>query len=358
MAVKLFFETTQIISPSIWRAALEKALERIGLKDKDVTVSFVSKSTISKLNELHLRREGATDVISVQLGKGKGDFGELAVCPEVVEKNAEQYKVPFTEELLRVCVHGFLHLKGFEHEPYKLTPERGIEAPSSQGEQTAGKQSGNSASSRKGASGQMFSVQESLVKELRWDVFVPRLVVGLGNPGEDYLDTRHNTGFRFIDFLVQCLEGSKIRIAKTEEKFGASIRRGGDFVFAKPLSGMNRAGESVRAIVKNLETDPRESILIVHDELDIPLGKYKLSYGRGRLHKGVRDIERSLKTKKFWRLRIGIDNRKTNRKGVRVPGEEYVLMKFSPFEKRVADEVIDKTSAEVASKIASVYNEG
>lgn len=317
MAVDLYFESKQDIFPKIWIPALNKALEKAGLKGKDATVSFVGKKTISELNEKHRGCKGATDVISFELGGGKGAVGEVVVCPEEIRKNAEEYKVTYTEELLRSIVHGLLHIGGHKHAD-KLTP------------QPASSRSGKTADpGARSKSGSMFSIQEAIVKDLFWDVFYPRVVVGLGNPGSEYEDSRHNVGFMFIDNLSEKLTNADIKLLK-------------------PQSGMNRSGKHIRDAVRAEKVDPRESLLVVHDELDIVLGGHKLSYGSGGLHRGVKDIEQSLKTKKFWRLRIGVDNRPA---GNRTPGREYVLEDFSTQERAKIDIVIEEEVNSLVRKI-------
>ncbi|MEK7114725.1 MAG: aminoacyl-tRNA hydrolase, partial [Patescibacteria group bacterium] len=115
----------------------------------------------------------------------------------------------------------------------------------------------------------------------------PRLIIGLGNPGKEYEKTYHNAGFLFVDYLINSqLPITNYKLLKTD-------------VY------MNQSGNFVKKTLKKYKIKPEE-ILIVHDDSDIELGKYKISFGRGSAgHNGVQSIIDALKTKNFWRLRIG-----------------------------------------------------
>ena len=315
--IEFFFESAseQVISTKIWKPALEKLLVRVGLKGKSVSISFVSADTMARLNLEHRRKSGPTDVLSYELGsEGKGPFGEVILCPEVVKQNASEDRIPFSIAILEVIVHGLLHLKGLDHKD----------------------------SSQKTA---MFALQEALVNEFRFEIFDPKLIVGLGNPGGQYVDTRHNVGFMLVDHLCGVL-----KCGEPISRCGASIANSSGKapkLLAKPSGGMNRVGAPVACLSKELDIDPREILLVVHDDLDLRLGEYKYSYGKsGRLHNGICDVEKSLKTKKFWRLRIGVDNRSATG-SKRTPGAEYVLEKFSSAECQKVQKVIKKAIAEL-----------
>ncbi len=136
-----------------------------------------------------------------------------------------------------------------------------------------------------------------------------KLVVGLGNPGKDYEFTRHNAGYLFAD------------------KFG----------FKKSGSFMNNSGTGIKKVAGNSDLT---TLYIVHDDLDLKLGEYKIQFAKGpKDHNGILDIEEKLGTKDFWRVRIGIDNRNLENK---TPGEQYVLQKFEPEELKILDSVFSK----------------
>src|SRR3989344_5953075 len=142
-----------------------------------------------------------------------------------------------------------------------------------------------------------------------------RLIVGLGNPGEGYESTYHNVGFLFIDFL------SKEALFKSAKHFEyAEI---GDTILVKPLTFMNESRRAVSSAAKRFKSKPQE-MLIIHDDADIELGKYKVSTGRGSAgHKGVESIMKALGTKDFSRLRIGI------RPKIRARAGDFVLKRIS-----------------------------
>ncbi len=147
------------------------------------------------------------------------------------------------------------------------------------------------------------------------------LIVGLGNPGKKYLNNRHNVGHMFMNFLISKLTDSQIsglKLAKTD-----------DF--------MNLSGVFVKKLVRNSGSEP-ENLIIVHDDLDIPLGKFHIQFASGpQLHNGLESIEQHLNTKDFYRIRIGVDNRPTDRK---IPGEKYALQNFQIEEKQLLESEI------------------
>ena len=132
------------------------------------------------------------------------------------------------------------------------------------------------------------------------------LVVGLGNPGSRYEDTRHNAGFWFIDQLAR----SKGETLRRESRFHGEVCRvtlaGQDVWLLKPDTFMNRSGQSVGALATFYKIPP-EKILVVHDELDLPTGTLRLKVGGGHGgHNGLRDIIAHLGGNQFARLRVGI----------------------------------------------------
>ncbi len=133
-----------------------------------------------------------------------------------------------------------------------------------------------------------------------------KLIVGLGNPGAEYAQTRHNTGFWFVDELARSA-GVSLR---HESKFHGLVAKarldGREVWLLQPQTFMNRSGLSVGALAQFYRILPDE-ILVVHDELDIPAGQIKLKQGGGNGgHNGLKDIQAHLSTPAFWRLRVGI----------------------------------------------------
>lgn len=151
-----------------------------------------------------------------------------------------------------------------------------------------------------------------------------RLIVGLGNPGTEYEQTRHNAGFWFLDNL----ENSDTRWQK-EAKFSALVSKtrinGHDVWLMKPQTFMNRSGLAVGAIARFFKIAPEE-ILIVHDELDIVPGTAKLKRsGSTGGHNGLKDIASALGTQDFWRLRLGIGHPRSQ--NLTSPVIDYVLQR-------------------------------
>mgnify|MGYP000249308274 FL=1 len=164
-------------------------------------------------------------------------------------------------------------------------------------------------------------------------IVAPRLVVGLGNPGAEYEDNRHNLGFWFIDRLAQDL---KVVLAP-QGKFFGHVGRLGDLWLLKPTTFMNRSGQAVVALARFYKIIPDE-ILVVHDELDLQPGVIRLKQGGGNGgHNGLKDIQAHLTTPDFWRLRLGIGH----------PGERnevvnYVLKAPRREEQELIDPAIDR----------------
>ncbi len=166
-----------------------------------------------------------------------------------------------------------------------------------------------------------------------------RLIVGLGNPGPEYEQTRHNAGFWFVDNL----ESSDARWQK-EAKFSALVARtridGNDIWLMKPQTFMNRSGLAVGAIARFFKIVPEE-ILVVHDELDIAPGMVKLKRsGSTGGHNGLRDIASALGTQDFWRLRLGIGHPRTQ--NLKSPVIDYVLQRPRREEQELIDGAIGR----------------
>ena len=150
-----------------------------------------------------------------------------------------------------------------------------------------------------------------------------RLIVGLGNPGLDYENTRHNAGFWFVDQLAR-REGAFFH---EEKKFLGDVARvrlnGQDVWLLKPNTYMNRSGQAVVALALYYKILPEE-ILVVHDELDLMPGCKKIKKGGGNAgHNGLKDISAKLSTPNFWRLRLGTGHPRSL--GMAQPVADFVL---------------------------------
>ena len=128
-----------------------------------------------------------------------------------------------------------------------------------------------------------------------------KLVVGLGNPGREYEQTRHNAGFWWADVLARDWGAS----FKRETKFHGEVAKFGGVWLLKPMTFMNRSGQAVGALCKFYQIQPNE-ILVAHDEMDLPPGGLKMKTGGAAGSNGVKDIVSHLGTRDFWRMRIGV----------------------------------------------------
>jgi len=134
-----------------------------------------------------------------------------------------------------------------------------------------------------------------------------RLVVGLGNPGGNYENTRHNIGFWFVDRLAAEL---KTALAPQAKFFGRAARAG-ELWLLQPTTFMNASGQAVAALA-NFYKIPAAEMLVVHDDLDLAPGSIRLKQGGGNGgHNGLKDIQARLGTADFWRLRLGIGHPRT-----------------------------------------------
>jgi PTH1 family peptidyl-tRNA hydrolase len=162
-----------------------------------------------------------------------------------------------------------------------------------------------------------------------------KLVVGLGNKGEEYYKTRHNVGFVAIDAITL-----KKNISIDKVKFGGlyneSVINGEKIIFLKPQRYINLSGEVIKKFIDFFKIDI-ENILIIHDDLDLPCGSFKLKYKGGSAgHNGLKDIEKNLGTKEYKRIKIGISNNK------QIDTKNYVLGKVNKEEEEKLKIVIDE----------------
>lgn len=172
------------------------------------------------------------------------------------------------------------------------------------------------------------------------------IIVGLGNPGAQYENTRHNIGFMAIDLLAS-KQGLNWESSK---KLKADLAKGRDLILVKPQSFMNNSGSGVAAvlsyykllpkkfgIIKAAGADLSEILTVIHDDLDIELGKYKISIdSRSAGHRGVESIINHLKTKKFKRIRIGIKTPALEK----IPADSFVLQKLDNEELKIIRNLI------------------
>jgi PTH1 family peptidyl-tRNA hydrolase len=170
------------------------------------------------------------------------------------------------------------------------------------------------------------------------------LIVGLGNPGKEYEQTRHNAGFLAIEKLKKKL-GYKGDL-KEEKKFSAKIVRIGDLLLSTPTTFMNESGRSVRKLLEFYKMSVAD-LVVIHDDLDIRLGEYKVQQGVGpKVHNGIASVERYLKTDDFLRVRLGVDGRVAG--GKYGSGADYVLSKMTKEEVSKLEMAIELSLGDLA----------
>ncbi|MCU0927570.1 MAG: aminoacyl-tRNA hydrolase [Hydrogenophaga sp.] len=174
-----------------------------------------------------------------------------------------------------------------------------------------------------------------------------KLIAGLGNPGPEYVHTRHNAGFWWVDDAARLL---KAPLQMERGHFGLVARAsvGGQSVWlVEPQTFMNLSGKSVASVARFFKIAPEE-VLVVHDELDLPPGEAKLKKGGGHAgHNGLRDIHAQLGSADYWRLRIGIGH----------PGDKnevanWVLKKPSPDDRIAITQALDRSLKALPQLIA------
>jgi PTH1 family peptidyl-tRNA hydrolase len=171
-----------------------------------------------------------------------------------------------------------------------------------------------------------------------------KIIVGLGNPGDQYKNTRHNAGWIFLDSLIENANW------KLNKKFNALTHEEGDILYVKPQTFMNESGQSVQKILsyyglipkslglfKKKDEDLNEALTVIQDDIDINFGESKIATDSGSAgHRGIESIINHLKTKKFKRLRIGVKNELLR---TRIPAEKFVLQPFNKEELNVIKEL-------------------
>jgi PTH1 family peptidyl-tRNA hydrolase len=169
-----------------------------------------------------------------------------------------------------------------------------------------------------------------------------RLIVGLGNPGPEYEQTRHNAGFWLVDRLaVSHVRGALSRESRYNALVAKTVIAGQETWLLEPQTYMNRSGQSVGALARFYKIAADE-ILVVHDELDLPPGTAKIKKGGSSGgHNGLKDVTAALGTQDYWRLRIGIGHPRIN--GLQQAVIDFVLHRPRKEEQPLIDEAIAKS---------------
>lgn len=169
------------------------------------------------------------------------------------------------------------------------------------------------------------------------------IIVGLGNPGKKFENTRHNVGFTAIDKFAEKNGFSDFELQK---KSTSLISEKESILLAKPQTFMNESGKAVKKITKNVFV---VNLIVLHDDIDLPIGKIKIVKGRGSAgHKGVESIIKNIGNDNLIRIRIGIAGKSD------VKAKKVVLKKFSEDEQKIINETTDK----IANAIDFLIKEG
>ncbi|MFH1822740.1 MAG: aminoacyl-tRNA hydrolase [Patescibacteria group bacterium] len=174
------------------------------------------------------------------------------------------------------------------------------------------------------------------------------IIIGLGNPEKKYELTRHNAGFMVVEALAK-EHNLEWEISK---KFKAEIAKSQNLILVKPQTYINNSGQAVQAllayyklipkklgVLKIKNSDLSEILTVIHDDIDIDLGKYKISVdSRSAGHRGVESIINYLKTKNFKRIRVGIKTASLEK----MPADKFVLQKFSESEQKIINNILEE----------------
>ena len=179
-----------------------------------------------------------------------------------------------------------------------------------------------------------------------------KIIVGLGNPGEKYLETRHNIGFTTLDYLLKKYESVKESSWEENKKTKSQIKklsvRKIPTLLAKPQTFMNNSGMAVSLLIQYFKVKP-EDLIVIHDDLDLPLGKIQIRFGGGSAgHNGIESIIDTIKTDKFLRIRMGVG------KPIRIDGSKFVQKRHQSIEHYVLENFSDGEHQEVRTMIKHV----
>lgn len=193
---------------------------------------------------------------------------------------------------------------------------------------------------------------------------IPQLIVGLGNPGSKYEQTRHNIGFMVVDALARSWQANLSENRKFQGIWGEAQGPGGARVrLLKPQTYMNNSGQSIRAVIDWFKLSPG-AVLVVYDEMDLPVGKLRMRLsGSAGGHNGMKSAIAHLGTQDFPRLRLGIGNPKLAKSGSQSDTVSHVLGAFSGVEAQLlpgviqlAVEAIELSLKQGVEKAMSLYN--
>ncbi|MBR3039143.1 MAG: aminoacyl-tRNA hydrolase [Lachnospiraceae bacterium] len=168
------------------------------------------------------------------------------------------------------------------------------------------------------------------------------IIAGLGNPGREYVNTRHNVGWSALDVFA-----SKYGIRVEEEKFkallGKGVVEGQKVILVKPLTFMNLSGEAIRAVCDYYKVDPESELIVLYDDISLPVGQLRIRpKGSAGGHNGIKNIIQHLGSEVFLRIKVGVGEKPS-----RMDLADYVLGHFSEEDKAAEKEAYEKVSEAV-----------
>ncbi|MFA4830581.1 MAG: aminoacyl-tRNA hydrolase [Patescibacteria group bacterium] len=179
-----------------------------------------------------------------------------------------------------------------------------------------------------------------------------KIIIGLGNPGKDYQKTRHNAGFMVVDALCEKFKEYGVSDWSLSKKFNAEVSevkiKDENILLVKPMTFMNRSGETAHLIMRFYKLPPKD-LIIIHDDKDLKLGEIKIQTDRGDAgHNGVKSVIEHLGTKDFTRVRVGIASEEEKKMS---DTSKFVLGKFGIREKKRFNEAARRTVEEIKKVI-------
>jgi len=194
------------------------------------------------------------------------------------------------------------------------------------------------------------------------------VIIGLGNPGKEYENTRHNTGFLCVEALAKKFDASEFIYDKKLNSEISELKIENcklKILAARPMTFMNKSGNAVSYFIKPKtgKNKSQENLIVVHDDLDLPIGTMKISYNKGvGGHRGLDSVVKVVKTKEFVRIRIGISPSTPKGKIKKPEGEkaviDFILGKWKPKESEIIKKLVGKfggTESEVVRNILIIW---
>jgi len=182
------------------------------------------------------------------------------------------------------------------------------------------------------------------------------LVIGLGNPGLEYQFTPHNAGFLAIDRIAERC-GVTVNNRRCRALTATARIAGQEVILAKPETFMNLSGIAVQALVKEFDADPLQDLIVLYDDLDLPLGRLQMKErGSPAGHNGARSVAGALKSDEWLRLRIGVGPDITAPEAARRGGKDYLLTPMRKADLAVLDEVLDRVARAVEVVLSAGVN--